>query len=123
MHYHEIVGELAPPDDYVLHDIVLPRWDIGTYASQRAALRWPARTSPKASLSEVAAALWRAVERGRERRKTNKDLMMLDDRALKDIGLSRCQVPWIIEELVRHMSDFDDVATALGLAAREVAGD
>ena len=123
MHYHKIFGELAPLDDDVLHDIGLARWDIGTYARQRAALRWPVRSSLKAGLSDVTAALWRALERGRERRKTNKDLMMLDDRALKDIGLSRCHVPWITEAMVRRASDFDDVATALGLAAREVAGD
>ena len=45
---------------------------------------------------------------------------MLDDRALKEIGLYRCQVPWIIEELVRHMSDFDNVATARSPSARDV---
>ena len=48
---------------------------------------------------------------------------MLDDRALKDIGLSRCQVPWIIGEMVRRTSDFDDVATARGPAPGDVAGD
>jgi len=120
MHYHKICGELASLDDVVLHDIGLAPWDIGTYAHQRAALRWPVRASLKASLSEVAAALWRAVERDRERRRTNRALMMLNDRALKDIGLYRCQVPWIIEELVRHASDFDDVATARRPAARGV---
>jgi uncharacterized protein YjiS (DUF1127 family) len=122
MHYQRILGELAPLDDDVLSDIGLPRWDIGTYAHQRAALRWPVR-SLKTSLSEVAAALWRAVERSRERRRAYNALMMLDDRALKDIGLSRCQVPWITEAMLRRASDFDDVATARGLAAGEVAGD
>ena len=120
MHYHKIFGELASLDDVVLHDIGLAPWDIGTYAHQRAGLRWPVRASLKASLSEVAAALWRGVERERERRRTNKALMMLNDRALKDIGLYRCQVPWIIEELVRYASDFDDVATAGRLAVRDV---
>jgi uncharacterized protein YjiS (DUF1127 family) len=123
MRYHKIFGELAPLDDDVLHDIGLPRWDIGTYARQRAASRWPVRSSLRASLSELAAALWRALERGRERRKASKALMMLDNRALKDIGLSRCQVPWIIEEMGRRASDFDDVATARGPAASDVAGD
>ena len=123
MHYHKIFGELASLDVEVLHDIGLAPWDIGTYAHQRAGLRWPVRVSLKASLSEVAAALWRGVERERERRRTNKALMMLNDRALKDIGLYRCQVPWIIEELVRHESDFNDVATAPRPAAWDVAGD
>jgi uncharacterized protein YjiS (DUF1127 family) len=122
MHYRRIICELAPLDEDVLQGIGLPRWDMGTYSHQRAALRWPVRSSLKTSLSEVAAALWRAVERDRERRRTNKALMMLNDRALKDIGLYRCQVPWIIEELVRHMSDFDDVATARRPAARDVEG-
>jgi uncharacterized protein YjiS (DUF1127 family) len=123
MHYHKIFGELASLDDDVLHDIGLARWDIGTYAHQRAALRWPLRVSLKASLSEVAAALWRAVERARERGRTHKALMMLDDRGLKDIGLYRCQVPWIIEELVRQASDFDDVVTRRRVATPYVAGD
>ena len=123
MHYHKIFGELASLDDDVLHDIGLARWDIGTYAHQRAGLRWPVRLSLTASLSEVVAALWRALERGRERRRTHNALMMLNDRGLKDIGLYRCQVPWIIEELVRHESDFNDVATAPRPAARDVAGD
>ena len=48
---------------------------------------------------------------------------MLDDRALKDIGLSRCQVPWIREEMVWYTSDFDDVSTKRGPAASDVAGD
>jgi uncharacterized protein YjiS (DUF1127 family) len=112
MHYHKIFGELASLDDEVLHDIGLAPWDIGTYAHQRAGLRWPVRASLKASLSEVAAALWRAVERGRERRRAYNALMMLDDRGLKDIGLHRSQVPWIIDALVRHASDFDDIPTA-----------
>jgi uncharacterized protein YjiS (DUF1127 family) len=104
----------------VLRDIGLARWDIGTYAHQRAALRWLVHASLRASLSEVAAALWRALERDRERRKANKALMMLDDRALKDIGLSRCQVPWIIEEMGWRASDFDDVAMARGPSAGDV---
>ena len=123
MHYQRILGELARLDDDVLSDIGLARWDIGTYAHQRAGLRWPVRLSLAASLSEFVAALWRAVERGRERRRTHNALMMLNDRGLKDIGLHRSQVPWIIDALVRYASDFDDVATARGLAAREVAGD
>jgi uncharacterized protein YjiS (DUF1127 family) len=123
MHYHKIFGELAPLDDDVLHDIGLARWDIGTYARQRAALRWPVRSSLKAGLSDVTAALWRALERGRERRKTTKDLMTLSDRALKDIGLSRCQIPWIIGEMVRPTNDFDDVATARGQVGGDVGGD
>ena len=48
---------------------------------------------------------------------------MLDDRALKDIGLSRCQVSWITKAMVRRASDFGDVAIARDLATREVAGD
>src|SRR6516164_6314150 len=82
MHYHKIFGELASLDDEVLYDIGLARWDIGTYAHRRAALRWPVRASLKATLSEVAAALWRALERRQERRRTYNTLMMLDDRGL-----------------------------------------
>jgi uncharacterized protein YjiS (DUF1127 family) len=123
LHYRRIFGELAPLDDDVLRDIGLEPWDIETYAHQRAASRWPVRASLTASLSEVAAALWRAVKRERERRRAKRDLLMLDDRGLKDIGLSRSQIPWIIYAMTRRIGDFDDVATALGPVARDVDGD
>jgi uncharacterized protein YjiS (DUF1127 family) len=110
-HYQRILGDLARLDDVVLRDIGLEPWDIETHAHRRAALRWPLRASLWAGLSDVATALWRAAKRERERRKAKRDLMMLDDRGLKDIGLSRSQIPWIIDAMVRRL---DDVAAARG---------
>ena len=116
MHYRKILGELVRLDDEVLRDIGLEPWDIETYAHRRAALRWPVRASLRAGVSDVATALWRAAKRERERQKAKRDLMMLDDRGLKDIGLSRSQIPWIIDAMVRHL---EDVVTVRG----PVAGD
>jgi uncharacterized protein YjiS (DUF1127 family) len=115
-HYHRILGDLARLDDVVLRDIGLDPWDIETYAHRRAALRWPVRASLWAGLSEVATALWRAAKRERERRRAKRDLMMLDDRGLKDIGLTRSQIPWIIDAMVHRL---DDVAATRGPVAAD----
>ena len=93
MLYNKIIGDLMPLDDEVLTDIGLARWDIATYAHSRAELRWPARHSMRVVLVGIAAALSRALKRGRNHRMTIDNLMALDDRTLKDIGLSRCQIP------------------------------
>jgi uncharacterized protein YjiS (DUF1127 family) len=106
MLYNWIVGDLAQLDDNTLCDIGLPRREIRSYAHSRAALRWPARHSLRAVLVGVATALWRALKRGRQRRTTIYDLMVLDDRMLKDIGLSRSQIPWVADEMVRSLSEF-----------------
>jgi len=111
MLYHRVVGDLEWLDDDVLRDIGLPRWDIGTYAHSRAESRWPARQSLRAILAGAATAVWRAVRRGAERRKTIRDLMMLDDWTLKDIGLSRSQIPWVANEIVRRPHQVDLITT------------
>ena len=116
MLYYRILGDLTRLDDDVLRDIGLARRDIGTYARSRAQLRWPARHSLWAVLGGVAATVWRALRRGKERRMTIRDLMMLDDRTLKDIGLSRSQIPWIANDLLRRSSEVGVVMTARSTA-------
>jgi len=105
MHYNWIVGDLAQLDDNTLCDIGLARREIRSYAHSRAALRWPARHSLRAVLVGVATAFWRALKRGRQRRTTIYDLMELDDRMLKDIGLNRSQIPWVADEMARSLSE------------------
>ena len=100
MLYRKIEHDLSPLDDDILRDIGLSRWDIGTYARSHAELCWPARRPLRVALGEVTAGVWRALKRRREHRKTIRDLMVLDDRTLKDIGLSRSEIPWIADETV-----------------------
>jgi uncharacterized protein YjiS (DUF1127 family) len=112
MLYYKLVGDLTRLDDEVLSEIGIARWGIRTYARSRAELRWPARQSLWAVLVGVAVAAWRALQRGRQSRMTIRALMALDDPMLKEIGLSRSQIPWIADELARHMSEVDMATTA-----------
>jgi uncharacterized protein YjiS (DUF1127 family) len=120
MLYHRIVGDLMRLDDDVLQEIGIARWDIAAYARSRAELRWPTRHSLRVVLGGVAAAVWRASTRGRERRMTARDLMVLDDRMLKDIGLTRSQIPWIANEVWR-LIEVDVVTMACPPAAHDMA--
>jgi uncharacterized protein YjiS (DUF1127 family) len=102
MLYNKIIDDLAYLDDEVLYDIGLDREEIKTYARGRAALRWPVRHSLWTALAGVPVALWRALKRAGQRRAVIMDLMMLDDKMLKDIGIARCQIPWIADEMARQ---------------------
>src|SRR5262245_34065102 len=82
-----IVDELASLDHRVLSDIGLSRWEIGIYARCEAELRWPARQTSWQALTGVVSAVRQAMRRARSHRGTIHDLMALDDRMLKDIGL------------------------------------
>ena len=57
-----------------------------------------ARTDCHVSLWRIAAALWSSVRQAVERRRAIAELRALDDRALRDIGVYRCN----IEQFARH---------------------
>ena len=101
--YKRIYGDLVHLNDDTLYDLGLTRREVASYAHSRSELRFPARVSLRDSLAGVASAAARALQHRRARRGTIYDLMVLDDRMLKDIGLSRCQIPWIAEEIVRSL--------------------
>jgi uncharacterized protein YjiS (DUF1127 family) len=121
MLYHKLVGDLTRLDDEMLSEIGIARWGIGTYARSRAELRWPARQSLWAVLVGVAVAAFRALQRGRNSRMTIRALMALNDPMLKEIGLSRSQIPWIADHLARHMSEVDMATTARSPARHDMA--
>jgi len=57
-----------------------------------------ARTDCHVSLTRIAAARWSSMRQAVERRRAVAELRALDDRALRDIGIYRCN----IEHIVRH---------------------
>lgn len=103
--YDRIMSELVYLDDDVLEDIGFSRREIASYARSRALLRWPVRQPIWKASAGIALALWRAFMRARQRRATVRELMLLDDKMLKDIGLHRSQISWIAAEMARQEAE------------------
>ena len=61
-----------------------------------AALLRPLRTAPWAAAA-AAGTWWRAYIRRRERNAAVRELRALDDRALKDIGITRGEIEWVVD--------------------------
>jgi uncharacterized protein YjiS (DUF1127 family) len=60
-----------------------------------------------------------ALERGQARRMAMRELYALDDRLLKDIGLSRDQVPATVNAMFRSEPPVDAVRPALEVGAAD----
>jgi uncharacterized protein YjiS (DUF1127 family) len=121
LHYRKVVRDLAWLDDGMLHDIGLARWEIASHARSRAELQWPVRRSWRQALADVAAAVAGAWKSLRERRMTIDQLMVLDERMLKDIGLSRSQIPWVADEMIRRLGKIGMGQTAHPLKVHDMA--
>ena len=95
-----IVRELTALNDRMLADIGVARWQIDAVAAQSAGAPAP---DVRALAHELGAILHdvlvRPMREWFQRRTTYRDLMGLDDRTLADIGLSRGQIPALIESL------------------------
>src|SRR6516225_8213447 len=61
-----------------------------------AALLRPLRTTAWAAAA-AAGNCWRAYIRRRERNAAVRELRALDDRALKDIGITRGEIEWVVD--------------------------
>ena len=120
--YRKIYEDLIHLDSTVLYDLGLTRQEVATYAHSRAALRWPVRASLKHNLIALAGVVTKAIQRRRARRGTIYDLMVLDDRMLKDIGLSRSEIPWIAEEMIRSIDGLSTARIGRLKAGRDAAG-
>ena len=56
----------------------------------------PLRTAARA-VAATAGKWWRAYALRRERNAAVRELRALDDRALKDIGINRCEIEWVVD--------------------------
>jgi len=97
-----IARELTRLDDRMLADIGVRRWDIDEVAGKAAAVAAP---SIGGALGQVVVALGKAASEWQEQRTAFRELMELDDRMLRDIGISRSEIPAVIAAGGRAFSD------------------
>ncbi len=72
---------------------LIPALAARTVPAQEQASRWPARRTPVgAGLGRRLRALRHAFERRRERARRHQELARLDERLLRDVGLSRADL-------------------------------
>ena len=57
---------------------------------------WQALARLAAVVPAAAGKAWRAYARWRERRQAVRELHSLDDRSLRDIGVSRSEIEWVV---------------------------
>jgi len=93
--------ELSALDDRMLADIGLNRSEIDAAATHSAGPERPGLAELFGELGELARDLSRAFIRWQSRRAAYRQLMLLDERLLRDIGLSRAEIPAVIASM-RH---------------------
>lgn len=117
-----IVHRLDRLDDRILEDIGVARWEIPTIADRISNAR-------HMRLSTAFAGLLSALVEGfagwSQRRTAMRELMALDDRMLRDIGISRSDIPEIVAAFGRSTTNPEinngDPLEALRLWARSRA--
>ena len=95
-----LVAELNALDDASLADIGLKRWEISEAADRfsgpkGASLGWLVGRLGALAVSRAA----RAVSRWYDRQKAYQELMSLDEHTLRDIGISRTEIPALINQM------------------------
>lgn len=99
-----IVHRLDRLDDRILADIGVARWEIPAVADRVAGRRSPRLSN---ALAGLASALLDGIAAWRDRRVATRELMALDDRMLRDIGVSRSDIPEIVASFGRGSPSSD----------------
>ena len=106
-----LVAELNGLDDASLADIGLRRWQIGEAADRFGGPKSPSFAWLVGRLGALALGhAARAVSRWYNRQKAYQELMSLDEYTLRDIGISRTEIP----ALINQMATVDQRATPAG---------
>jgi uncharacterized protein YjiS (DUF1127 family) len=87
-----IIRRLERLDDRMLADIGLQRWEIGAVATSVAGRQAPTLS---VALVDLIAAVAKGIVAWQERRAAERELRSLDDRMLRDIGISRADIPYV----------------------------
>ena len=95
-----LVAELNGLDDASLADIGLKRWEIGEAADRFSGPKGPSILWFAGRLTALAVdRAARAVSRWYDRQKAYQELMSLDEHTLRDIGISRTEIPALINQM------------------------
>lgn len=92
LRHRAIVRRLERLDDRMLEDIGLQRWEIDAVAQSVTAHKAP---SVAVALVDLVAAAAKRIVAWQELRAAERELRRLDDRMLRDIGISRADIPHI----------------------------
>jgi uncharacterized protein YjiS (DUF1127 family) len=95
-----VVAELNGLDDASLADIGLKRWEIGEAANRFGGPKSPSFAWLVGRLSALTVnRVARALARWYDRQKAYQELMSLDEYTLRDIGISRTEIPALINQM------------------------
>lgn len=98
-----IERELRLLDDRTLADIGIQRWDIDAVADRAAGEAPDAGPGFREELARVVReAVLEPLLAWRSRNAARRELMSLDDRMLRDIGISRADIPAVVEAMRRE---------------------
>ena len=96
----KLVVELQDPDDACLADIGLKRWEIGAAAERFGGAPSPSIAWLAGRLGALAfGRIGGTVVRWYERQKAYRELMSLNDYTLRDIGISRAEIPALVNQM------------------------
>jgi uncharacterized protein YjiS (DUF1127 family) len=97
---HALVAELHGLDDACLADIGLKRWQIPEAAERFGGPKGPSFVWLVGQLLAVLVTpLGRSVARWYDRQKAYSELMALDEHTLRDIGVTRSEIPVLINQM------------------------
>jgi uncharacterized protein YjiS (DUF1127 family) len=116
-----MVAKLSRLDVQLLDDIGVPAREIDAFARRVVDNKLPARGTAYGALVSFVRAIRHDARLTRQRRVLIQDLRSLDDRTLRDIGLSRYQIPSLVDGLFTPWTELYGAGVAIGTARPSTA--